>query len=172
MTPTALFLHKRLEVLTNFYSWHLLLFQSHLLCRVQKVLGAVSCASWKPKRAAWYCRLASSDGCWIARRISWSGGLTCAGKICYENDNSFEKRTLAHEFWPQQDTFCSASIDFFLFSSVVYRRSTVMRAKSTEHEGILTTAAKPILGSPWEEKWKKDRSINRRLKLRQVTMTF
>ena len=32
-------------------------------------LGAVSCASWKPMRASWYCRLDSSDGCWMASRI-------------------------------------------------------------------------------------------------------
>ena len=39
---------------------------------VQKVLGAVPCASWKLRRAASYCRLDSSDGCWIASRIaSW-----------------------------------------------------------------------------------------------------
>ena len=39
----------------------------------RRCLGAVSCASWKPRRAAWYCRLDSSDGCWIASRIaSWS----------------------------------------------------------------------------------------------------
>ena len=60
----------------------------------------------------------------------------------------------------------SAFIYFFPFSCVFYRRGTVMKTKSSEDDGVLTSAVKPKLKSSWGKNEKENCSKNRCLILR------